>query len=191
MNKKMIVLVCGGSCSGKTVFAQLFKNAYILEMDNFYVSKDKLKKQADGSFDFDAPESVAIDECAEAVKLLAEGKPATIPVYDMHVNVQDRTGTQIVQAKAEDKFIVVPGIFALHSPLRELGDINIYIDAPREMRVARRMIRDSQKGRSDIDTLSFSINVEKNHQKYVEPMKQYADLIIPFSYNPVQFLAEE
>lgn len=179
------VLICGGSCSGKSVFAQKFTNAFILEMDHFYFGKDKMKPQEDGSYDFDAPESVDIVDCARAVKELATGKPVTIPVYDMVTS--DRTGTQTIQLKENDKFIVVPGIFSFYSPLRELGDLKIFIDTPREIRVARRMIRDVAKGRNDIDTLSWSITVENNHQKYIEPMKQYADLLIPFSYNPVEF----
>jgi uridine kinase len=185
MKDVSIILVCGGSCSGKSVFAQMFKNAYILEMDHFYLGKAQMKTQPDGSYDFDAPESVNIAECAEALSHLKTGKPTTIPVYDMVIS--DRTGTQSIQLLPEHKFIVVPGIFSFYSPLRELGDMKIFIDTPREIRVARRMLRDVQKGRNDIDTLAWSITVEKNHQKYIEPMKQYADLVVPFSYNPVEF----
>lgn len=179
------ILICGGSCSGKSVFAQKFTNAFILEMDHFYFGKERMTPMADGSYDFDAPESVDLVDCARAIGDLKTGKPTTIPVYDMKTS--DRTGTQTIQIKPTDKFIVVPGIFSFYSPIRELGDLTIYIDTPREIRVARRMIRDVQKGRNDIDTLSWSIIVERNHQKYIEPMKQYADLIIPFSYNPVEF----
>jgi uridine kinase len=185
MKDVTIVLICGGSCSGKSVFAQRFTNAFVLEMDHFYVKKSDMKPQADGSFDYDAPESVSIEECAQAVQELKTGKPVTIPVYDMKTS--DRTGTQVIQLAPEHKFIVVPGIFSFYSPLRELGDLKIYIDTPREIRVARRMIRDVQKGRNDIDTLAWSITVEKSHQKYIEPTRQYADLTISFSYNPVEF----
>ncbi|MEK7588024.1 MAG: hypothetical protein AAB457_04365 [Patescibacteria group bacterium] len=180
------ILICGGSCSGKTVFANLFKHAMVLEMDHFYIAKSRMVPQPDGTFDYDAPEAVAIDECAKAIETLRQGKPTTIPVYDMKVS--DRTGTQVIQPKPDDTFLVVAGIFSFHEPLRQLGDLKIYLDTPREIRVARRMIRDVQKGRNDIDTLAWSITVEKNHQKYIEPMKQFADLVIPFSYNPVEFL---
>jgi uridine kinase len=180
------VLICGGSCSGKSVFAQRFTNAFVLEMDHFYKAKKDMKPQEDGSFDYDAPDSVSIEECAKAVTELKTGNPVTIPIYDMKIS--DRTGTQTIQLKPEHKFIVVPGIFSFYAPLLELGDMKIYIDTPREIRVARRMIRDVQKGRNDIDTLTWSIVVEKNHQKYIEPTRKHADLIIPFSYNPVEFV---
>ncbi len=186
MQQVSTILVCGGSCSGKSVFAQRFTHAFVLEMDHFYVNKSDMKPQPDGSFDFDAPEAVDISECAAAVKQLATGKPVTIPLYDMKLS--DRVGTQTIQLKPDQRFIVVPGIFSLYSPLRELGDLKIYLDTPREIRVARRMIRDVAKGRSDIDTLAWSITVEKNHLKYIEPTRKYADLVIPFSYNPVEFI---
>ena len=186
MNAISTILICGGSCSGKSVFAQMFANAFILEMDHFYVGKNKMTPLPDGSYDFDAPESVDLVDVARTVTELTTGNPVTIPVYDMVTS--DRVGTQSIQLKPEHKFIVIPGIFAFHSPLRELGNLRIFIDTPREIRVARRMIRDVQKGRNDIDTLAWSITVEKNHQKYIEPMMQYADLTIPFSYNPIEFL---
>ncbi len=123
-----VILVCGGSCSGKSVFARMFTNAFILEMDHFYVGKDKMIPQPDGSLDFDAPESVDIADVARTVVELQTGNPVTIPVYDMVTS--DRVGTQIIQLKPEHKFIVIPGIFAFHSPLRELGTLKIFIDTP-------------------------------------------------------------
>lgn len=185
MKKLPIILISGGSCSGKSLFASLFKQALLLPMDHFYWGKSQMKQEADGSYNFDAPESVDIKACAEAVTSLSEGKAVTIPVYDMKIS--ERTGTQVLNLPKNTRFIVVEGIFSFYSPLRELGDLKIYLDTPTEIRVARRMIRDVEKGRSDLDTLSWSITVEKNHQTYVEPMKKFADVVIPFSYNPVQF----
>ncbi len=184
MEKVSIILICGGSCSGKSEFAKQFKHAFLLDMDHFYVGKEKMVKQPDGFYDFDAPEAVDLAACAEAITQLATDQPVTIPVYDMVTS--DRTGTQTIQLKPDDKFIVVPGIFSFHSPLRELADLKIYIEVPPEIRVARRMLRDEQKGRSNIETLAWSMTVEKNHSKHIEPMKQYADLVIPFSYSPVK-----
>lgn len=185
MKKLSVILICGGSCSGKTVFAQFFHNAFILSMDHFYFGKSGMKKEKDGSYNFDAPTSVDIKECAKAVASLAQGKQTMIPVYNMRTS--ERTGTQTLEVSTDTKFLIVEGIFSFYSPLREIGDLKIFLDIPSEIRVARRMIRDVEKGRSDIDTLAWSITVEKNHCKYVEPMKKFADLVIPFSYNPVVF----
>lgn len=187
MKKISIILVSGGSCSGKSVFAKLFKHSYVLEMDHFYYGKSQMQKQQDGSYDFDAPAAVDIIDCARTVSELVTGKPVIIPKYDMVTS--ERTGTQTITLPRSAHFLIVEGIFAFYTPLRDLADIKIFIDVPTEIRVARRMLRDQQKGRSDLQTLSWSITVEKNHMKYIEPMKKFADLVIPFSYNPVQFIS--
>lgn len=144
-----------------------------------------MKKEPDGSYNFDAPTSVNIAECAEAATALAEGKDTIIPFYDMRTS--DRTGTQHMKITKQHKFIIVEGIFSFYEPLRSLARFKVFLDTPREIRVARRMVRDQAKGRSDIETLAWSITVENNHMKYIEPMKKYADILIPFSYNPVSF----
>ncbi len=154
-------------------------------MDHFYKGKSQLVPDPQGRYDFDAPGSVDLVAFAQAIKTLAQKNPATIPVYDMKTS--ERTGTQTIKIPADTKFLIVEGIFVFEPEIRNLGDIKIYIDAPPEIRVARRMVRDVEKGRSHIDTLEWSIIVEKNHKKFVEPLKKYADIVIPFSYNPVQF----
>jgi len=184
MKKASIILICGGSCSGKSAYAHLFKNSYILEMDHFYIGKSKMKKLKGGSYNFDDPKSVDIKACANAAQDLTMGKRVTIPKYDMKIS--ERVGMQSIKMPTNTRFLVIEGIFSFYSPLQELADLKMYIDVPTELRVARRMIRDKIKGRSDIQTLSWSITVEKNHEKYIEPMKKFADIIIPFNYNPVQ-----
>lgn len=145
-----------------------------------------MKPDKDGNYNFDAPESVDIKAYAQALKGLSQGQDVTIPLYDMKTS--ERIGKQIVRLKPNTRFIIAEGIFSFYQPLRELADLKIYLDIPTEIRVARRMVRDIEKGRSHIDTLDWSITVEKNHEKYITPLKKYADLVIPFSYNPVQFL---
>jgi len=185
MKKLPIILICGGSCSGKTVFANFFTQAFVLSMDHFYFGKNQMKKEPDGTYNFDAPTSVDLDACTKAAISLSQSQTTKIPVYDMKVS--DRVGTQTLTIGKNTKFIVVEGIFAFQPPLRNIGNMKIFLDIPPEIRVARRMVRDVEKGRSNIDTLSWSITVEKNHREYIEPMKKFADLIIPFSYNPVAF----
>jgi len=153
-------------------------------MDHFYYGKAGMKPDRNGKYNFDVPESVDIEACARAARELATGNEVTIPVYDMKIS--ERTGVQKIKIIPGTRLIVVEGIFAFYSPLLETATLRIYLDTPMEIRVARRMLRDVEKGRSNIETLSWSITVEENHAKYVEPTKKHADLAIPFSYNPVQ-----
>lgn len=82
--------------------------------------------------------------------------------------------------------MIVDGIFSLYfEELRKLYDIKVYIDVDSEIRLARRIIRDTKIHKRPIE---FVINqyfdkVKPMHDKYVEPCKQYADMIIPFYEN--------
>lgn len=186
MRKIPIILIAGGSCSGKSEFTKWFKNAIVVSLDSYYLPLEKIGKDQNGDYDFDTPDALDIKACAMAVKQLAKGLPAEIPVYSMLENA--RVGTKRMKPTKRTKFIVVEGMQTFFSPLRELGDIKIFLDTPTEARIARRIIRDvRRKGRSPIDIMTNFVHAEKRYKELVEPTKKYADMIIPFSYNPVKF----
>ncbi|MBY0357646.1 MAG: hypothetical protein K2W82_06560 [Candidatus Obscuribacterales bacterium] len=170
-----IIAVCGGSGSGKSTLAQKFVGAAIIETDSFYKSLEKLDLNPDGSYDFDHPSAVDLEACAEACLKLAEGEDATIPVYDMRTS--RRKGTQIIPAP-KSGIIVVEGIFAFYSPLDQISSLKIFIDTPVDHRMARRIRRDVERGRDTIETIKHSIHVEEAYTRYIEPMKQLADLVL-------------
>jgi len=170
-----IIAVCGGSGSGKTTLAKKFVGAAILSTDHFYKDLDDLTPKEDGSYDFDHPSAVDLDECAEACLKLAESEDITIPVYDMRTC--KRVGTQVMPAP-KSKIVVIEGIFAFHSPLHDIATLKIFIDTPIDQRLARRLRRDIDRGRSEIETIKRSLHVEESYARYVEPMRDLADLIL-------------
>jgi len=183
MDQLPIILICGGSCSGKTVFAGFFSNSYVVNMDNFFFGERVTPDNFPSNYDH--PNPVHIQGCADVALALAQKQPATVIKYDHKTKTQD--GNQTLTILPDTKYIIVEGIFAFQEPLLHLGNLKIFLDTPREIRVARRMIRDEIKGRSDIETMAWSINVEKAHDIYIEPLKKFADIVIPFSYNPIVF----
>ncbi len=186
MAKFPIITVAGGSCSGKTTFVEGFRNAVTLSIDNFYKDISQLTPDKDGKYDFDSPEAIDLEACKVAALALAEGKEVTIPTYD-YVSAQ-RIGQEVVKAPTDPQsIIVVEGIFALCPPLHDIGSVRIFVEAPQEIRIARRVKRDIAKQRSPQETLQWFIKVEEGHQRYIEPSKKYANLVIPFSYSPIVF----
>jgi uridine kinase len=170
--KSLIIVVSGGSCSGKTTFAAQFKNATVVAMDHFYKGKARMKPP----YNFDEPASVDLEGFYKAVKTLQGGKKAVIPKYNMRLSKP--VGKQTLTPRP---IIVAEGIFSLHyKPLRELADLMVYIEAPVEERIKRRIKRDVEKGRDLLATLEHSITVEREHQKWVEPQKKFADFILPW-----------
>lgn len=170
-----IIAICGGSGSGKSTLARKFVGAAVLTTDSFYRDLTELTPREDGTYDFDHPSSVDLEACADAALKLADAEDTIIPVYDMRTC--SRVGTQMVPAP-NNKIVVVEGIFAFHSPLSEIATMRIFIDTPVDQRMARRIRRDVERGRSTLETIRRSLLVEEAYSRYVEPMRQLADLIL-------------
>ncbi|MBX9691311.1 MAG: uridine kinase [Cyanobacteria bacterium] len=170
-----VIAICGGSGSGKSTLASKFIGASVIATDHFYKDLDQLTPQEDGSYDFDHPSSVDLDACASACLTLKTGSDVIIPVYDMRTYM--RTGTQVIPAPA-NQIVVVEGIFAFHSPLQEIATLKIFIDTPIDQRMARRLRRDVERGRSTRETIAHSLQVEEAYERFIDPMKSFADLIL-------------
>jgi len=170
-----IIAICGGSGSGKSTLAHKFVGAAVLATDHFYRDIEELSPREDGTYDFDHPSAVDLDACAEACLKLADSEDVTIPVYDFRTC--RRVGTQLLPAP-KNKIVVVEGIFAFHSPLHEIATLRIFIDTPVDQRMARRLRRDVERGRSTLDSIRHSLQVEEAYTRYIEPMRHLADLIL-------------
>jgi uridine kinase len=170
-----IIAICGGSGSGKSTLAQKFVGAAVLSTDSFYRDLTELKPGEDGTYNFDHPSAVDLEACAEACLKLGDNDDAIIPVYDMRTC--SRVGTQLVPAP-KNKIVVIEGIFAFHAPLNDIATLRIFIDTPVDQRMARRLRRDVERGRSTLETIRHSLQVEEAYTRYVEPMRHLADLIL-------------
>lgn len=74
------------------------------------------------------------------------------------------------------------GIFTLENKtLRDLMDVKIYVDTDADLRILRRLIRDTEeRGRSMESVINQYLNVVRPmHNQFIEPTKKYADIIIP------------
>ena len=85
--------------------------------------------------------------------------------------------------------MIVEGILILsHPEIRELFDIKIFVHADSDERLIRRLKRDITERGRDIDEvlLRYQNTLKPMHQQFIEPMKEYADIIIPNNkYNTV------
>ena len=80
------------------------------------------------------------------------------------------------------KVIIVEGILIFENEeLRNLMDIRIYVDTDADIRLCRRVKRDvNKRGRSLESVLTqYQQTVKPMHEKYVEPSKAHAHIIVP------------
>src|SRR5204863_7290280 len=77
--------------------------------------------------------------------------------------------------------LLVEGILLLHDArVRALLDLRIYVDAPTEIRMARRLARDTrERGRTAQSVIAqcqaFTLSA---HGLYVEPSRAWADVVL-------------
>ncbi len=176
-----LILIGGGSCSGKTTLAERIKQAYkpkamFLSMDNFYrgsVFEEKIRR---GDANFDQPQAIDFPLLEKTLAALLAGTNAEIPKYDF--STHKRTDETITLEPAE--LIIVEGIFALYDKrMLETSRFSIYVDCGIDIMIRRRIERDRKyRGREVRDVLKqFFDTVLPMYYEYVEPTKDFADVV--------------
>jgi len=167
-----VIGVAGGSCSGKTTLAKHLADyfgATILHMDNYYFDLDKIPDR-----NLDKPEAVNFRLLMDNLEGLLAGRPVEAPVHDFR-NFCTK-GHELIQPT---EVIIVEGLFALLDPLYSKIDVPVFVEAPPEVRFARRLARDlRERGRTKEYVESYWPLVREMHDKYVEPQKEKARFLV-------------
>ena len=127
---------------------------------------------------FDHPNSLETELLIEHLKLLKEGKPVNLPVYDF--STDSRTEKTILIKP--HRVIMVEGILIFAEPnLRVHFDIKIFVDTDPDLCFIRRLQRDiEERGRTPAMVIKQYLSTVRPMQlEFVEPSKRYADVIIP------------
>lgn len=180
--RRRIVSICGPSGAGKSFLVKKFTNYVRVSTDDFYIGKSNMRPTPTGVYNFDSPDAVDLQMCAEAVKFLANlppGEKVRIPDYDMKRS--ERIEMKTVTVPDETAIVIVEGIFTFHPPLLQLADFRIFIEPRPEIILARRYKRDvEERGRTPLTILKQYPSVIKGYEQYIKPGRQFADLIIDF-----------
>lgn len=188
MNDRKLIIIAGGSASGKTTvskkIAQEFEKSSVayLRMDNYYKDLSHLSAEQRKRVNFDHPSEVDFELLLNHLKQLLNGQPVNQPIYDFKNNNRSKEVKIIIPAKV----IILDGIFALeNSELRNLASIKVFVDTESDIRLIRRINRDTKLRARNLDDImnKYLINVKPMHQLFVEPTKKYANIIIPYSYH--------
>ena len=180
----VVIGIAGGSGSGKTTVQRRVIDAFgpgqiaLLDHDAYYRELGHLDAGARARFNFDHPDALETDLMVEHLDALLAGRAVDKPTYDFATHSRG----DAVQRVEPRPVIVVEGILVLaERELRERMDIKLYVDAPADVRLTRRIRRDlDERGRAIDDVLAqYTHQVRPMHLEFVEPSKRYADVIIP------------
>ena len=183
MEDILVIGIAGGSGSGKTtlmnnIIAQFGGEITVLSHDNYYKRHDDLTYEERCLLNYDEPAALETDFMARQLDQLRRGEAIDCPVYDFTVHNRSDETIRIEPKKV----IIVEGILIFENqPLRDLMDIRIFVDTDADVRVCRRVKRDVRKrGRSLESVLEqYQQTVKPKHEKYVEPSKKIAHIVVP------------
>ncbi len=187
----LVIGIAGGTGCGKTtVVNQLLQElpegeVGVISQDSYYKDTSHLSYDERVKINFDHPRSIDFDLLAQHLKALKNNEAIHQPVYSFVKH--NRTGDTILTHPR--KVMIVEGILILTNPeLREMFDIKIFVHADSDERLIRRLKRDiSERGRDLDEVLTrYKTTLKPMHDQFIEPMKEYADIIIPNNhYNTV------
>jgi uridine kinase len=182
VNAKPIVLgIAGCSGSGKTTLAQELATqleATLFPLDLYYRDLSHFPLDARAKRNFDHPDSLESELFITHVRSLAAGETIQRPVYDFSTHSRVAGAFEPI---VPSRFVLVEGILALHYPeLLPLYDFSIYVDAPNEVCLNRRIYRDMrERGRTRESVMAqFEATAKPMADLYVLPSQAHATVTV-------------
>ncbi|KTC65448.1 uridine kinase (plasmid) [Legionella adelaidensis] len=185
MSKKVIIIgIAGPSASGKSLLANTIVNelgsdqVVVISEDSYYKDNSHLPMAEREKINFDHPDAFDHALLCEHLKQLQRGHSIEVPIYShsKHIRMPE---TRTVGGHA---IIVLEGILLFSDKtLRELMDIRIFMSAPLDVCLSRRLMRDVvERNRSFESVLhQYETTVRPMYLQFIEPSSRYADIIVP------------
>ncbi|MDE1162670.1 MAG: uridine kinase [Acidobacteriaceae bacterium] len=186
LTKPIIIGIAGCSGSGKTTLARELStqlDAALFPFDFYYRDLAHLPVEERALQNFDHPNSLEHELLVEHVRDLSEGKSVQRPVYDFSTHSRV---PQEYDELAPRRYVIVEGILALHyADLLPLYDFSIYVDAPNEVCLNRRIYRDMrERGRTEESVrIQFDATAKPMAEQYVIPSQSSASLTVQGTEN--------
>lgn len=179
--RPFVLGIAGCSGSGKTTLARELASelsATLLTLDLYYRDLAHLSPTERAAQNFDHPNSIEAELLLDQVRLLADGHPIAAPVYDFTTHTRLAGESQTIEPAP---VLLVEGILALHyRELCEMYDLSVYVHAPHEVCLARRIHRDvRERGRTEESVREqFWATAHPMAEQYVLPSAASATLTV-------------
>ena len=195
-----IVFLAGPSSSGKTSsslrLAQQCKvlglNPKVIELDNYFLSRDRTPRDRDGNLDYESLQAMDLELLGQHLNTLLEGGTVDVPKFEFKAGEPHFEG-HYMQLEENDILIMegihaldpgmVPGvdqsrIFRVYaSALTSLKLDENCIISTTDNRLLRRMVRDNRvRGISPEETIIRWPSVRNGENNYIFPFQENADV---------------
>ena len=175
---KTVILISGGSCSGKTTLANVIcdivgtNNAIIISQDNYFIDYSNFTEAELESENFDIPSAFRLNDLAKDVESIICNKKTLLPCANLSA-----------------KYIIIEGIMGFQCQyLNEIADLKIFVDTDMDIMLVRRLKRDGKERYFDFEsTINRYVHfVREGYKKYILPLKELADIVIEGNQSFIQ-----
>jgi uridine kinase len=187
----LVIGIAGGTGSGKSTVARKVAeelsdaSVAFIEMDAYYRNFAHLSMDERRRINWDHPDSFDLELLIAHLGQLGKGAEIERPVYDFVTHTRSARAVRVAAADV----VVVDGILLfVDERLRGLCEVKVYVDTDADIRLIRRIRRDSAERGRPLDEIleQYLTTVRPMHLQFVEPSKRYADVIVPRGgHNPV------
>ena len=184
MLKPLIIGIAGGSGSGKSTVAKAVadhlttSSVAFIDMDAYYKNFPALSFDERKKLNWDHPDAFDYDLLCAHLESLSNRRPIDKPEYDFVTHLRRAEHTRVDPADV----VVIDGILLfVDARARELCDVKVFVDADADIRLIRRIERDTHVRGRPLDEIieQYLSTVQPMHNEFVEPSKRYADVIVP------------
>jgi uridine kinase len=184
MLKPLIIGIAGGSGSGKSTVARnvaellTTSSLAFIDMDAYYKNFTSLSLDERRKLNWDHPDAFDYDLLCSHLEALSKRNAIDKPEYDFVTHLRREKPTRVESADV----IVIDGILLfVDDRVRDLCDVKVFVDADADIRLIRRIERDTHERGRPLDEIieQYLSTVQPMHQEFVEPSKRYADVIVP------------
>ena len=184
MSKPLIIGIAGGSGSGKSTVATKVASALgalsvaFIDMDAYYRNFTALSLDERRHLNWDHPDAFDFDLLTSHLEQLADRNTIDKPVYDFVTHLRS---DDVVPVPASDVIVIDGILLFVDERVRSLCDVKVFVDADADIRLIRRIQRDTTSRGRPLDEIieQYLSTVQPMHLQFVEPSKRYADIIVP------------
>ncbi|MDP2976946.1 MAG: nucleoside kinase, partial [Anaerolineales bacterium] len=194
-----LILISGPSSSGKTTFSRrlavqllaLGISPFALELDNYFIDREKSPVDANGQYDFEALEALDLGLLGDHLQRLVSGELVQLPHYNFKTGKQEPG--DVIQLRP-DQLIIMEGIHGLNpgllpAPLAGRA-FRIYVSCLTQLnldrhnrvsttdtRLIHRIVRDArERGYTAQQTISRWESVTRAEGRNIFPYQENADV---------------
>ncbi|GKV33063.1 hypothetical protein SLEP1_g41610 [Rubroshorea leprosula] len=162
------------------IIQQLHDHRVVLvNQDSFYRGLTPEESKCVHEYNFDHPDAFDTEQLLDCIQKLKNGQSYQVPIYDFK---NHRRCSDIFRQVNASDVIILEGILVFHDQrVRNLMNMKIFVDTDADVRLARRIRRDTVERGRDVNSVleQYAKFVKPAFDDFVLPSKKYADVIIP------------